>query len=201
VARGLRALPGGDGGDAPDDAPPLGRLDDRALAALAAERDTEAFAELYRRHVDAVHAFAWRRSGSRHLAEDVTAATFEKAWVGIGSFEWRGGGFVAWLHRIAAHELTAHHRRDARASSPRGQAAARALIPVSDDVDAEPLNDWPRVRAALDGLNPRYQAAISLRYLSGLSADDAAAALGCSKPVLAVTLHRALRALAREVGR
>ena len=53
--------------------------------------------------------------------------------------------------------------------------------------------------AALDTLRPRYQEALTLRYLAGLSADDAAEAMGCTKPVLAVTLHRALGALRRAV--
>ena len=183
------------------DEPLLERLDDRALTDLARGRDADAFGELYRRHVATIHGFAWRRSGSRHIAEDVTAATFEKAWIAIDTFQWRGGGFVAWLHRIAAHELTALHRRDERATSPRAQAAARALVPVPDDGEPALLADWPRVRLAMDALAPRYQEAITLRYLSGLSPDDAATAMGCSKPVLAVTLHRALRALAREVER
>jgi RNA polymerase sigma-70 factor (ECF subfamily) len=181
------------------DQPDVEALDDRVLSVLAAGRDVDAFTELYRRHVAAIHSFAWRRSGSRHVAEDVTAITFEKAWVAIESFSWRGGGFVAWLHRIASRELTAQHRRDVRATSPRAQAAARALVPVADEPDGALLVDWPRVRSALDELPARYQEAITLRYLSGLSADDAAAALGCSKPVLAVTLHRALRALGRKV--
>ncbi|MCU1374913.1 MAG: polymerase ECF-type sigma factor [Actinomycetia bacterium] len=175
-------------------------LDDRALVAQAPD-DPLAFAELYRRHVGAIHAFAWRRSGSRQVAEDVTSATFERALASIDRFEWKGGGFVAWLHRIAANELAAHHRREARVDSPRGQSAFLALVP-SEPVDGDdPLADWPRVRAALDRLRPRYQEVIALRYLAGLSADDAAVALGLSKPVLAVTLHRALRALEREVGR
>ena len=168
--------------------------DDRALAARAA-RDPDAFAELYRRHVGTIHAFTWRRSGSREVAEDVTSATFERALASIDRFEWKGGGFVAWLHRIAANELAAHYRRTARAT--------RHLHTV-DDGDDPPdafAEEWPRVRAALDRLRPRYQEVISLRYLAGLSADDAAVALGISKPVLAVTLHRALRALEREVGR
>ena len=52
---------------------------------------------------------------------------------------------------------------------------------------------------ALGTLRPRYQQALTLRYLAGMSADEAAAAMGCSKPVLAVTLHRALGALRRAV--
>jgi RNA polymerase sigma factor (sigma-70 family) len=195
VGRALRAAPGGDGGDRSD----LESLDDRALAQLASGRDVDAFTVLYRRHVHAIHGCAWRRSGSRHIAEDVTAITFEKAWVAIESFSWRGGGFIAWLHRIAVRELTAQHRRDARSRTPRAQMAARALVAVPDEPEHSLLADWPRVRIALGQLPARYQDAITMRYLSGLSAADAATALGVSKPVLAVTLHRALRALAKKV--
>ena len=191
MARGLRAVSGGDG-----DLPYEG-LDDRALTERATT-DTGAFGELYRRHVDAIHAFAWRRSGSRDVAEEITAATFERALAAMGTFHWRNGGFVAWLHRIAANELVAHFRAEARADRARNRVA---LTSVPDEPSVDPLSDWPRVRAALDRLRPRYQEAITLRYLSGLTADDAAAALGCTKPVLAVTLHRALRALSREVDR
>src|SRR5207247_5593279 len=89
VARGLRAVTGGDG-DLPYEA-----LDDRALTQRAAT-DIGAFGELYRRHVDAIHAFSWRRSGSRDVAEDVTAATFERALAAMHTFEWRNGGFAPW---------------------------------------------------------------------------------------------------------
>ena len=178
--------------------PPTEGPDDRALAALA-RHDAEAFAELYRRHVTAIHAFARRRSGSRQVAEDVTSATFERALASIDRFEWKGGGFVAWLHRIAANELAGLQRKEAR-----DQAKLLSIVPDEEpaiDPMADPMADWPRVRAALDRLRPRYQEVIALRYLAGLSADEAADALGTSKSVLAVTLHRALRALEREVGR
>jgi RNA polymerase sigma-70 factor (ECF subfamily) len=174
--------------------PPTEGPDDRALAARA-RHDPAAFAELYRRHVTAIHAFAWRRSGSRQIAEDVTSATFERALASIDRFEWKGGGFVAWLHRIAANELAGLQRKEAR-----DQAKLLTLVP-DEEPPADPMADWPRVRAALDRLRPRYQEVITLRYLGGMSADDAAAQLGTTKPVLAVTLHRALRALEREVQR
>jgi RNA polymerase sigma-70 factor (ECF subfamily) len=177
---------------------------DRALAEQAGH-DAEAFAQLYRRHVEAIHAFAWRRSGSREVAEDVTATTFERAWASLGRFEWRDGGFSAWLHRIAANELVARGRRTRVAEAPRARAAVAALTPADGPDpafdDDYVLDRWPQVRAALDTLNPRYQEVISLRYLAGLSPDDAAGVLGCSKANLAVTLHRALRALGRAVER
>jgi len=74
--------------------------------------------------------------------------------------------------------------------------------PVADDVDGiERDDDVQAMLAALGTLRPRYQRALTLRYLAELDADEAAEAMGCSKPVLAVTLHRALSALRRATER
>jgi RNA polymerase sigma factor (sigma-70 family) len=53
----------------------------------------------------------------------------------------------------------------------------------------------------MDTLNPRYQRALELRYLAGLTSDEAAAALGTSKATMAVVVHRATRALRRAMAR
>ena len=52
---------------------------------------------------------------------------------------------------------------------------------------------------ALGRLNERYQRAITLRYLTGLSPEDAAHAMGLNKATLAVVLHRALGALRKAM--
>lgn len=177
-------------------------IDDQALVEQA-RSDRSAFAELYRRHVEPVHAFAYRRSGSREVAEEATSATFEKALRSISSFEWRPTGVRPWLLRIASNEVANIHRRSAVVNGPRGQAALRDLTPDLEaggapDIDglaaAEPL------RRAVNELPVRYREAITLRYLSGLSADEAAISLGCSKPMLAVTLHRAVGALRKKLS-
>ena len=62
---------------------------------------------------------------------------------------------------------------------------------VRDTKDAEVL------RASLGRLNERYETALTLRYLSGLTHEQAAAAMGQSKGTFAVTLHRATAALRR----
>ena len=175
---------------------------ERALTERA-RHDRDAFAELYRLHVLAVHALAMRLSGSREVAEEATSATFERALRSIETFEWRGGGLRPWLYRIAANEVNELYRRRARPSGPRGQAAMRALVdPVADDPagSADGQHDeLTAMRQALDGLNPRYREVITLRYLAEMSADDAAAAIGCSKSTLAITLHRALGSLRRAM--
>jgi RNA polymerase sigma-70 factor (ECF subfamily) len=181
----------------------LWALDERELVECA-RTDAEAFAVLYRRYVDRIHGFAYRRSGSRDVAEDVTAATFERALRYLHGFDWRSGGFAPWLYRIAANELATHYRREYRPRSDKAQAVFHALQPATsdggyDEIDQrldEPLDE---VRAAMNRLQPRYQQALSLRFLAGLSVEEAAQAMACSKPALSVTVHRAVAALRKAM--
>ncbi len=172
-------------------------LDERRLVELARD-DREAFAELYRRYVSRVYAFTYRRTRIAEVAEDITSATFERALRSLDTFQWRSGGFGPWLFRICANELVDHHRRTARATSDRARGAAFALVAEGspDPADAIDGDDAAaEVLVAMDRLNPRYQRALSLRYLSGLTTDEAAAAMGTSKATMAVIVHRATRAL------
>jgi RNA polymerase sigma-70 factor (ECF subfamily) len=173
-------------------------LPDDGELVVRARRDPGAFGALYRRYSDRIYAFAHRRTWTREAAEDVTAATFERAYRHLDRFDETGAGFGPWLFRIAANELVDHYRREGRVRTGRGQRALSVLSDDNsvDDVDRiERADDVQRMLGAMSTLRPRYQEALSLRYLAELEADDAARAMGCSKPVLAVTLHRALGAL------
>jgi RNA polymerase sigma-70 factor (ECF subfamily) len=180
-----------------------GDVDERALAE-AARTSPDAFGELYQRYVRRVYGFAYRRSGSREVAEEVTSATFERAWRAMPSFEWKGRGFSAWLFAIAARELAAWYRRSSRSDQPRVQRALHLLalstVPDTQD-DAAPMGpaQTAALRRALLTLKPRYQEVISLRHLVGFDPEEAAEAMGCSKAVLAVTLHRAMAALRKAL--
>ncbi len=191
--------------------------DERDLVERA-RTDRAAFAELYRRHVRAVHALAYRRSGSREVADEATSAAFERALRSIDRFEWRAGGIRPWLFRIVSNEVVEIYRRRARIGGRRGQLALRSLsidehpdawaragrddpLPGADADTALPGGLDPAVlHAAIDRLSDRHRAVITLRYLAGLSAGDAADQLGWTKPALAVHLHRALKALRVELA-
>ena len=183
-------------------ASPASEADERALAERA-RHDSRAFAELYRRYVNRVYAFAYRRGGSTQVAEDVTSTTFERALRGMSTFEWRSGGFGAWLFRIAANELANHYRRQGRTSSDKAQRAFRMYVSdavIGGEFDrVETTGSADLIREAMTTLNDRYQQVITLRFLSGLSHDDAARAMGLSKPVMAVTVHRAVAALRKAI--
>lgn len=181
--------------------PPDPTLDERDLVERA-RTDADAFAELYRRYLPRVHAYVWRRTGSREAAEDLTSQVFEAALRGLPRFRWRPGGLAPWLFRIAANEVVAHYRREGRTGSDRGQWAMATMTElVADDgfTDLVGDDDTARVRRALAGLSPRYQRAIDLRYLAGLDHEEAARAMGLAKPAFAVVLSRALKALRRAI--
>ena len=185
-------------------------VDERALVERAAN-DADAFAQLYRHYVDRIHAYAWRRTGSREAAEDITASTFEAALRALPRFRWGRGGFAPWLFRIASNQTIGHHRREARPRSDRGQWAMASMTEsVSRDSFVELIggstagheaSDEDRLRRALARLQPRYQRAIGLRYLADLDNEAAAQAMGLAKPAFAVVLSRALKALRREFDR
>jgi RNA polymerase sigma-70 factor, ECF subfamily len=83
---------------------------DERLLIEAAQRDPGRFAELYERNFDRVYAYVAHRVRDRDAAEDLTAEVFHQALVTLGSFEWRGVPFVAWLLGIAAHVLAGRWR-------------------------------------------------------------------------------------------
>jgi RNA polymerase sigma-70 factor (ECF subfamily) len=181
--------------------PPVGEHDDddRRLAERARGGDADAFAQLYRRHVDHVHAFAWYRTRDREAAEEITSAAFERAWRAMPTFQWRGGGFRPWVFQIAATETGGWYRRRTRAGRLAERVAAEPLL-EADEVPAGPDPRLDDLVAALATLRPRYQEVITLRYLSNFSPEDAAAVMDCSKATLAVILHRAMGALRRVMG-
>lgn len=183
------------------DRPDPNHLPGEAALVERARIDTQAFADLYRFYLPRIHAFAFRRSGSKEVAEDVSAATFENALKNLHRFEPRGGGFGAWLFRIAANQLNDHHRKVGRTRGERGQRAMANMIGRAEEPDEAALVSESQtiVREALTKLAPRYQKALSLRYLSGLSNEEAADAFGVSRSTMAVIVHRSLKSLKKHL--
>ena len=178
--------------------PSPAHADERALVERAAT-DFEAFAELYRRYLPRVHAFAFRRTGSVQAAEDICSATFESALRSIDRLSWRSGGFAPWIFRIASRQTIAHYRREGRAGTERGQTAMASLTPGHAPSADVAIGSTEELRDALDRLNPRYQQAISLRHLAGLELADAATAMGLTRAAFSVVLSRATKALRKEL--
>ena len=160
-------------------------LDDRALVE-AAQADPARFLDLYDRHFHRVYAYVLRRAGNRADAEDVTSDVFHRALANLPKYEWRGIPFVAWLFRIAAHEL-----------ADRRQRAARQAGDSPSDVEGN--DDALERRVMLFQLVERLPAdqrrVVEMRFGEGRSLRDVAEALGRSEGAIKQLQRRALETL------
>lgn len=182
--------------------PRTGNLDELSVRRMVerAQADPAAFGDLYDLYFSRVYAYAYRRLGSRAEAEDVTAETFLAALAGLPRFEWRGGGFLAWLFRIARNAAADVHRGRSRQRSldeespfgapHQGTERYEAGNPVDDEVmERDTLRFIQRVVARLPA---DQREAVLLKYSAGLTNREIAAATGRSPTAVSSLLHRGM---------
>jgi len=164
-------------------------VDEQALVA-AARADPARFLDLYDRHFHRVYVYVLRRVRNRTDAEDVTAEVFHRALANLHKYEWKGIPFVAWLFRIAAHELADRWHESARVADG----------PQPDPGSADP--DFER-RVALFELVDRLPAdqrrVIELRFGEGRSIHEVAEALSRSDGAVKQLQRRALEQLRADL--
>ena len=166
--------------------------DEERLLIEAAQADPARFVELYDRHVDRIYAYVSRRAGSRTVAEDVTSEVFEQAFTNLGTFEWRGVPFIAWLHRIASNALADHWKRAGRDS--------HELPPdVPDEREHQDLERRVSLFQLVDRLPDAQRQVIQMRFVEDRSIREVAAALDRSEGAVKQLQLRAIDNLRRGI--
>lgn len=123
-------------------------------------------------------------------AEDLTSATFERAWRSRDRFRGDLDGFAAWLFAIARN-LAIDHYRSARPSAPIEEAAS--LAAGSDPAaDAERRSDGDRLLALLADLPERERELIALKYGAGLTNRAIARVTRLGESNVGTILHRTI---------
>jgi RNA polymerase sigma-70 factor, ECF subfamily len=172
---------------------------DEALADGARRGARNAFVVLVARYRDRIYRLAFRMSRNASDAEEIAQDTFLHAHRAIASFHGESR-FGTWLYRIAVNEALMRQRSARR----RPLESIDVLMPRFADIGATG-GDQPecadelvdakrvvrRVREALDELDADHRAALVLRDLEELSAEDAAYILGISAEALRQRAHRA----------
>jgi RNA polymerase sigma-70 factor, ECF subfamily len=177
---------------------------EHALVA-SARGNAAAFGELYDAYLPQIYGFIARRVADRTVAEDLTAATFQRALGAVRGADFGKASFGGFLYRVAASAVVDHARRSRR-PIPAGVRASD-LDETGDREAAESIAieaatrafavaiDRSRLRRALIGMSEEHRRVIVLRYLDQLEIDELCAVLGSSRQEFAVLLHRALREL------
>jgi RNA polymerase sigma-70 factor, ECF subfamily len=172
---------------------------ERALVARARE-DDDAFIELYSFYVPRIYGFIYRRVRDHSVAEDLVSITFQKAVEGIRGPELHIETFGGWLYRVAANAVTDHFRQDRRRVSISSAYGEEEPPDLAADAIAATL-DRDELRRALRALPDHHRQILVLRFYDDLDAPEMCAVLGCSRPLLALRLHRAIRALRAAIAK
>jgi RNA polymerase sigma-70 factor (ECF subfamily) len=191
-----------------DDAASRMALDrERTLVSrVRGQADSDAFEELYRFYLPRIYGFIFRRVREHSTAEDLTSTTFQRALEAMADPGFRNETLGGWLYRVAANAVIDHFRAGRRqvsmeAAYPDAKSGGPA-DPRDHAADAlAAAADRDEVRRALSVLSAGHRAVLVLRFYDQLDNTEMCAVLGCSRPVLALRLHRAIRAMRLAIAR
>jgi RNA polymerase sigma-70 factor (ECF subfamily) len=172
-----------------------GGADDGALARSAADGDSEAFAELVRRHEGRVYSIALRMTGREEDARDAAQDAFVSAYRKLSSF--RGdAAFTTWLHRVTVNATYDLLRKRSRSPEPVADVPETAAAPREED-PAGRVAEQLEVREALALVPEEYRAVLVLRDMEDLPIEEVAEILGVPVGTVKSRCHRARVALGR----
>jgi RNA polymerase sigma-70 factor, ECF subfamily len=183
-------------------------IDEAKVVRNAIAGDHDALDMLFAQHSRALFQTALRLLGNAEDAEDALQEAMLSAYRNLPRFEGRSQ-FSTWMTRIVIN--AALMRRRSKRAHP-----AMSLDDSTDDktpmverfADDHPSPEQiyagtelsERVKENLQELSPLLRNAFELRELEGLSADEAARALGVSRNTLKARLWRARQQLAGRLG-
>ena len=177
---------------------------EQALVAGLHDGDPEALAELFDRYGDRIYNHCFRATGDWAEAEDATSTVFLEVWRHRDRVRLHEGTALPWLYGVATNVC-----RNLGRSRRRGRRALAALPspgPEPDHADrvTDRLASEDRMRLvlnAVEALPAREREVLGLVAWSGLSYQDAAAALDVPVGTVRSRLSRARARLADKTSR
>ena len=173
--------------------------------ATTGEHDQEAsdwvppsWEEVVRDHSPKVYRLAYRLTGNKYDAEDLTQEVFVRVFRSLANF--KPGTLDGWLHRITTNLFLDQARRKNRIRFDGLAEDAESRLPSihpGPERTFEFNNLDIDVQAALEELPPDFRAAVVLCDLEGLPYDEVARALGVKLGTVRSRIHRG-RTILRE---
>jgi RNA polymerase sigma-70 factor (ECF subfamily) len=171
---------------------------DSELISRAKEGEMEAFGALYERYIDLIFRYLRTRVSEKQTAEDLAEVVFLKAFQSLDRYQERGWPFSSYLYQVARNQLADHYRRQ-RDEVPLEEAQELEAPTYGLDRAAILDEQIQALQDALEKLPEDYQEIIRLRLLLELPTSDVAAMLNRSEGAIRVLLHRALKALRKQI--
>ncbi len=192
---------------------PTHAVDDADLVLAARRGDRDAFRTLYERYHRRAYTLALGVVRSPDDALDVVQDAFIKAHKYLDKFE-GASSFYTWLYRIVMNLAIDHlrkHRRhkpveldETRLGDGTDRAVDDSLLPkILGGNPGRALMDKQiraRIDAALETLSDNHRAVLVMRELEGLSYEEMAAAMECSKGTIMSRLFHARKNMQAQLA-
>jgi RNA polymerase sigma factor (sigma-70 family) len=149
------------------------------------------WAAIVAEHSSRVYRLAYRLTGNRQDAEDLTQDVFVRVFRSLDNFE--PGNFAGWLHRITTNLFLDRARRAARIRMDGFAEGAEHQLEGSEILPEDAIHDAsfdPDIEAALASLPEKFRVAVVLCDIEGLSYDEIAEVLGVKVGTVRSRIHR-----------
>ncbi|MCC3281055.1 MULTISPECIES: RNA polymerase sigma factor SigE [Arthrobacter] len=168
-----------------------GSVDVAAPAPEDADWVRPSWQEVVEAHSAKVYRLAYRLTGNKHDAEDLTQEVFVRVFRSLANFQ--PGTLDGWLHRITTNLFLDQARRRSRIRFDGMSEEAESRLPSQGpgpERSFEFNNLDVDIQRALEELPPDFRAAVVLCDLEGLSYDEVAKALGVKLGTVRSRIHR-----------
>nr|WP_308118544.1 RNA polymerase sigma factor SigE [Streptomonospora nanhaiensis] len=147
--------------------------------------------DVVRNHSARVYRLAFRLTGNKHDAEDLTQEVFIRVFRSLSSYT--PGTFEGWLHRITTNLFLDMARRKARIRFEGLSDNADERLQGHEPSPAQSYDDRhfdADIQAALDALPAEFRAPVVLCDIEGLSYEEIAATLDVKLGTVRSRIHR-----------
>jgi len=166
-----------------------------------------AWEEIVRQYSRRIYNLAYRFTGNRAAAEDLTQEVFLRLYRTLEQYDPREGDLSNWLMRVARNLIIDDYRRRMRTPTENGEDLAEHEYHLRADERGDPQTLVERrelsavIHAALAKLSPELRACVILRDLEGLSYQEIAELLRIPEGTVKSRINRGRLELARVLRR
>jgi RNA polymerase sigma factor (sigma-70 family) len=176
--------------------PPLGVLSGKSptisdMKADDVDTQTLSWDDIVAEHSARVYRLAYRLTGNRQDAEDLTQDVFIRVFRSLDTYE--PGNFNGWIHRITTNLFLDRVRRSSRLRMDGFTDGAEDRLLGDEVVPESAVHDAgfdPDIEAALASLPEEFRVAVVLCDVEGLSYEEIASVLGIKLGTVRSRIHR-----------
>lgn len=142
-------------------------------------------------HSARVYQLAYRLTGNRQDAEDLTQDVFVRVFRSLDTYE--AGNFPGWLHRITTNLFLDRMRRKSKIRMDGFWEGAEERVESAEVLPESAVHDAnfdPDIEAALAMLPEDFRVAVVLCDIEGLSYEEISAVLGVKLGTVRSRIHR-----------